>query len=113
VAFLVGVAFTPAETQQPAPAPSRAITPDTALVTHPWIGDLDGMLKRHMIRVLTPYSKTHYFIDKGVQRGVTYDALKLFEDELNAKFKTGTIRVHVVFVPTSRDKLKEAREASP
>ena len=43
-------------------------------VTAKWTGDLDGMVQRHMIRVLTPYSRTHYFIDKGVQHGLVYDA---------------------------------------
>ena len=78
------------------------------LPTTAWTGDLDGMVKRRMIRVLVPYSKTHYFIDKGVQRGVTYDALKQFEDDLNTKLKTGKLRVHVMFLPTSRDKLQQA-----
>jgi membrane-bound lytic murein transglycosylase MltF len=86
-----------------APAPAKTST----LTTTPWKGDLDGMIKRRMIRVLLPYSKTHYFIDKGVQRGVAYDALRKFEDDLNTKLKTGNLRVHVVFIPTSRDKLQE------
>jgi membrane-bound lytic murein transglycosylase MltF len=91
--------------QPAAPAPSSI---DASLIAKPWTGDLDGMIKRRMIRVLTPYSKTHYFIDRAVQRGVTHDALKLFEDELNTRRKTGNLRIHVVFVPTSRDKLQAA-----
>ncbi|WP_319593409.1 hypothetical protein [Aeromonas schubertii] len=35
----------------------------------PWRGDLPGMIERRVIRVLTSYSKTFYFIDKGRQRG--------------------------------------------
>src|SRR5262245_43087579 len=81
---------------------------DSALISKPWTGDLDGMIKRRMIRVLVPYSKTHFFIDRGIQRGITYDALKLFEDGLNTKLKTRNLRVHVVFVPTSRDQLQAA-----
>ena len=61
-----------------------------------------------MIRVLLPYSKTHYFIDKGTQRGVTYEALKQFENELNTRRKTGNLRVNVVFLPTPLDKLRTA-----
>src|SRR4029079_3383430 len=79
-----------------------------ALAQQPWIGDLDAMIKRRMIRVQVPPSKTHYFIDKGVQRGITYDALKQFEDELNRQHKTGNLRVHVVFIPKSRDQLQQA-----
>ena len=32
------------------------------------------MVKRRSISILTPYSKTHYFIDKGVPRGIVYEA---------------------------------------
>src|SRR5262245_17378783 len=109
---LVVLAFTtagpPGAGQAPAPPTAQASSSDSELVTKPWVGDLDGMVKRRMIRVLVPYSKTHYFIDRGVQRGVTYDALKQFEDEFNTKRKTGNLRVHVVFLPTSRDKLQAA-----
>jgi hypothetical protein len=88
--------------------PPRSPSIDDVSLTKPWTGDLDGMIKRRQIRVLLPYSKTHYFIDKGVQRGVTYDALKQFENELNTRLKTGTLRVHVVFLPTPLDKLQAA-----
>jgi len=40
-----------------------------------WTGDLDGMIQRRVIRVLTVFSKTFYFIDKGAQRGAAYDIL--------------------------------------
>ena len=51
----------------------------------PWTGDLDGMIERRIIRVLTVYSKTFYFVDKGTQQGVTYDIFRLFEEDLNKK----------------------------
>ena len=93
--------------QAPPPAQAEASL-DAAAISKPWTGDLDGMIKRRMIRVLVPYSKTHFFIDRGVQRGITHDALKRFETELNTKLKTGNLRVHVVFLPTSRDRLQAA-----
>jgi membrane-bound lytic murein transglycosylase MltF len=76
--------------------------------TRPWSGDLDGMIKRRLIRVATTYNRTHYFVDRGVQRGVVYEAFKLMEDELNAKLKTGNLRVNMLFVPMSRDQLLPA-----
>jgi len=30
-----------------------------------WTGDFDQILKRRMLRVLVPFSKTFFFIDKG------------------------------------------------
>jgi membrane-bound lytic murein transglycosylase MltF len=68
-------------------------------------GDLDEMVKRRRIRVLLVYSKTFYFIDRGRQRGATYDFVRLFEDELNRRLKTGNLRVQVVFIPVGRDEL--------
>jgi membrane-bound lytic murein transglycosylase MltF len=80
-----------------------------AVVTRPWTGDFDGMVKRRLIRILTPYSKTHYFIDRGVQRGLIYDAGVKLEEVLNHKLKsTNATKVHVAFVPTSRDALYDA-----
>jgi membrane-bound lytic murein transglycosylase MltF len=83
---------------------------DAALTTigSKWTGDLDGMIARRYVRVATTYNKTHYFIDKGVQRGTVYESMKLFEDELNARLKTKNIRVHVVFIPMSREELLPA-----
>jgi membrane-bound lytic murein transglycosylase MltF len=90
------------------PATSAAAPASPPLVARKWTGDLDGMLKRRVIRVLTTYSRTQYFIDRGVQRGVVYDSLRAFEDELNKRRKTGNLRVNVVFVPVSRDELLPA-----
>jgi membrane-bound lytic murein transglycosylase MltF len=75
------------------------------LVYKKWTGDLDAMAKRRIIRVLVAYNKTTYFVDKGTQRGIAYDAMKLFEDDLNKKLKTGNLKVNAVFIPVSREKL--------
>ncbi len=71
-------------------------------------GDFDAMRKRRLIRVLVVYNKTNYFIDKGAPRGITYDALKMFEDEINKKYKTGNLKIQVVFVPVGRADLASA-----
>ncbi len=74
------------------------------VTTRPWTGDLDGMIQRRQIRILVPYSKTFYFVDRGTQRGLAYDIGHLFEDDLNRKLHNQHIRVHIVFVPVARDK---------
>ena len=63
------------------------------------------MIERRVIRVLTTYSKTNYFVDKGTQRGLVYDTVRLFEDDLNKKLKNKNIRVHVMILPVSHDEL--------
>ena len=74
----------------------------------PFTGDLDALMQRRSIRVAVTFNRTHYFIDKGQQRGLTYEALKLFEDDLNAQSKTGHLKVHVMFLPMPREQMYPA-----
>jgi len=74
-------------------------------IMKPWTGDLDGMIERRMIRVLTTYSKTQYFIDNGTPRGTAYDQGKLLEEELNRRFSRGHIKISVQFIPVTRNEL--------
>jgi membrane-bound lytic murein transglycosylase MltF len=78
------------------------------LVDKPFTGDFDEMIKRRAIRVGVTFNRTHYFIDRGQERGLTYEALTAFEKDLNTELKTGTLKVHVVIVPLSRDQLYPA-----
>lgn len=74
-------------------------------ILKPWTGDFDGMVERRMIRVLTTYSKTQYFIDKGTPRGTAYDQGRLLETALNEKLPTGNLKVAIQFIPLSRGEL--------
>ena len=84
LALLTLLGAVPAFAQAPK-APREDLTIDPAAMQKPWTGDLDGMIERRIIRVLTVNSKTFYFIDKGVQRGIVVDYFRLFEKELNKK----------------------------
>jgi membrane-bound lytic murein transglycosylase MltF len=74
-------------------------------VMKPWTGDLDGMTGRRMIRVLTTFSKTQYFIDRGTPRGTAHDQGRLLESWLNTKLASGHLTVNVQFIPLSRHEL--------
>ncbi len=75
------------------------------LVTKPELRDFDAMTKRRIIRALVVRSKTFYFFDGAEQRGLSYDFLMAFEDFLNKKLKTKTLKQHLVFIPVTRDQL--------
>ena len=79
-----------------------------AVILNSFTGDLNEMVKRRVIRVGVTFNRTHYFIDKGQQRGLAYESIKQFEDDLNADLKTGNLKVHVAAVPLSRDQLASA-----
>ncbi|HWZ86312.1 MAG TPA: lytic transglycosylase F [Thermoanaerobaculia bacterium] len=109
VALLLAVVHAPRLLAQSSRASTSELQPGAPLPTHrtlkAWTGDLDGMIERRQIRVLVTYSKTHYFIDRFTQRGAAYDAFRLFEDDLNKTLKSGSVRVHVIFLPVSRDEI--------
>ena len=95
----------PAFAQDQQPAKKHQLT--QAPVFKPWTGDLDGMVQRRVIRALVAPSRTSYWLIGIRQTGAEYELLKAFEDEINQHYKTQGkhIRIHVVFIPTSRDEL--------
>lgn len=68
-------------------------------------GDYEMMKKAHVIRFLVPYSKTYYYLDKGEQKGLTYEFIKLFEKAVNTREKKGHVKIKTVIIPTPRDRL--------
>ena len=74
-------------------------------VNKKWLGDFEKMVDNRLIRVLIPYSKTFYFLDKATQRGASYEMVKVFEKTINKQLKTRHLKVNVLFIPTSRDRL--------
>jgi membrane-bound lytic murein transglycosylase MltF len=105
-------AATPAiESEGPLPPlPHDTALPESvrAELDKKFMGDLDEMVERRLIRIGVPYSRTHYFVDQGVQRGGAYEYGRLMEDELNKRRKTGNLKVSFWFVPLPRDRLLPA-----
>ncbi|MEZ5866714.1 MAG: lytic transglycosylase F [Geminicoccaceae bacterium] len=77
-----------------------------------WQGDLDGIAERRLLRVLTTFSKTGYFLDGLTQRGSTYELMQAFEKFLNHELKTKkALPVRILMVPVDRDTLLPALAA--
>ncbi len=72
-----------------------------------WTGDFDDMRKRRFLRILVPYSKTFFSVDRGKQQGIDHDFGKALETWLNKKYpvKDKTAQLQVVFIPVRRDQL--------
>jgi membrane-bound lytic murein transglycosylase MltF len=90
-----------------APAPEATPLPEdlAPLLSKPFKGDLDAMVKRRLVRVLTVQSPILYFVDKGREVGMTYEAVMAFEKQLNQSLGNRTVLVHCVMVPVPRDQL--------
>ena len=115
LALLALLVSGPAVPQSPPPADQRpALTIDPATIMTPLKGDLDAMIERRLIRVLVVPSKTFYFQDRGVQRGITYEGFRIVEQRLNAKLekekklKQKHLKVRFVFLPVGRDQVLPA-----
>lgn len=77
-----------------------------------WQGDLDGIAERRLVRVLTTFSKTSYFLDGLTQRGATYELMQAFGKFLNEELKTKkALPVRILMVPVDRDTLLPALAA--
>jgi len=77
-------------------------------VLHRFTGDFEEMIARKLVRVGIPPSRTFYFVDRGVQRGVAFEYAQLMEERINAKLGSRSIKVHVFLMPMSREKLLPA-----
>ena len=78
---------------------------DIPVLSKSWTGDLDGMEERRVIRILTVYGLGRYFVDKGREKGITYELFRMFEADINKRLKKKHIRIHVIFIPVARDEL--------
>lgn len=116
LALLFAVSAPVSSTEKPPPLQNDkaelAINMDH--IMQPQKGDLPDMINRRAIRVLTTYSKTFFFIDKGSQRGATHDLFIALEKDLNnqlakeKKLKQKHLKVRIVFIPVTRDNLFKA-----
>ncbi|MES0882965.1 transglycosylase SLT domain-containing protein [Roseibium sp. SCP14] len=71
----------------------------------PFTGDFEEIIERGFVRVLIPFSKTGYFIDKGEQRGSTVDIMREFGKFLDKNYGKKTKDLKIVLIPTPRNKL--------
>lgn len=80
----------------------------TVLLEHanePWTGDLDGMVERGFVRLLTTFNPLFFSYDDIGQRGLAVDVARALEERLNKSHGKKGRPVHVVLIPVARDKL--------
>jgi membrane-bound lytic murein transglycosylase MltF len=98
----LGISSSVVQAQTP-PKPAAPTEASISIARKTWTGDFDAMVKRRVIRVLVPHSKTYYYVERGQPRGVAYEAVNAWADGINKG--RGHLKVLVVFYPTTRDRL--------
>jgi membrane-bound lytic murein transglycosylase MltF len=74
-------------------------------LSKPALGDLDAMLDRGEIRVLTTFTLGSYFIDKGEQRGTVFEMSRILEKYVRQRVGKPASRLKVTIIPVRRDQL--------
>ena len=89
--------------QKEAPASEPAEILAHAL--EPWRGDLDGMIERGFVRVLTAYNPIFFHYDGVERKGLAVDVAQAFEEHLTQSLKKKPGEMHAVLIPVARDDL--------
>jgi len=114
-ALTAGLVFAPASAQTTGDAasdPAPGSADGAALigfVGEPWSGDLDGMLERGFVRMLTVYNPLFFSFDGVAQRGLDVEMAQALESWLARTYRnTGRPAPHVVMIPVPRDEILPA-----
>ncbi|MFO7644396.1 MAG: lytic transglycosylase F [Desulfosarcina sp.] len=71
----------------------------------PFFGDWDEMVQKRTVRVLMPYNRAFFFFDGLKAKGISYENAMHFQEYINKKQQTGILKIHVLVIPTPREKL--------
>src|SRR5690242_20908612 len=99
LALCLAGAFARARAQD---AGTRQLDEVQQALLQPFKGDWEEIRRRRVLRALVVYSRTLYFVDRGKQRGASFQILEAFEKDVNAGQGNKKLGFHVVFVPVSR-----------
>ena len=70
-------------------------------------GDLDNIVARRTLRILTVYGPGRYYLDDG-PKGTTAEYADRLGKVLNSAYETGNLKILVVVIPVARDELFDA-----
>jgi membrane-bound lytic murein transglycosylase MltF len=70
-----------------------------------WTGDLDGIVKRRLLRILVVPSALGFYFNGSEMQGAMFELARDLEQDLNKKLKTGNLPINVVFIPVSREEV--------
>ena len=88
-----------------ADAPEAPLEDVWPALSEPRFGDLDAMVERGEIRVLTSFTLGSYFIDRGRQRGTVYELSQILETYARENLGKKAKRLKVTIIPVRRDQL--------
>lgn len=86
-------------------APPAAGIANLPLVNRRWTGDLEELVERRTIRLLTVHSPGRFYLEEGRGRGIVAEMAARYEKFVNEQLGRNHIKVYVVVIPVARDQL--------
>jgi membrane-bound lytic murein transglycosylase MltF len=71
----------------------------------PWLGDLDGMVDRGFIRILTVRNPIYFSLNGVEERGLLHDMMRVYQKSLHKRLGKKARNLRVVIIPMPRDQL--------
>ena len=84
---------------------------DRRMFKEPYRGDLDGLIRHRIIRVLVTYSPTGFFLEDGRPRGFEYELMEQYQKHLKSRVRSRSWPVVFAFIPMRFDELLPALAA--
>ena len=104
-ATLFAVAAWPSEDEQRLGLEEAPLEDVWPTLSEPQLGDLDTMVARGEIRVLTSFTLGSYFIDQGEQRGSVFELSQMLEEYVRKKVGADARRLKITIIPVRRDQI--------
>jgi len=82
-----------------------------SMFKEPYRDDLEGLIKRRVIRVLVTYSPSGFFLEDGQPRGFEYELMEQYRKHLKSRVKPRSWPVVFAFIPMRFDDLLPALAA--
>jgi len=95
-------------TSKTAQGPAHGTASDSEIMGHvlePWTGDLDGMIERGFLRLLTVHNPLYLTYDGIDQKGLAVDLAEAFEEHLGERTGKRHGEFQVIIMPVARDDL--------
>lgn len=70
-----------------------------------WLGDLDTLEERRVVRILTVYGPGRFHLEGGRGRGIVAEMATRYEKYLNENLERGHVKVFTLVIPIARDQL--------
>jgi membrane-bound lytic murein transglycosylase MltF len=103
IALLIGFSTGVCASEPGTPmAPSRL---EARINGEKWTGDLDGIAKRRILRILVAPSALGFYFNGTEMQGALYEFGLELEKDLNKKLKTGDLPIYVVYIPVARQEM--------